>query len=294
MSCGQISLKESNIQVEKYYSSENDKFCIQQTQCNFPETIQLGDINDWKKWNINWKEIDLILAGSPCQGFSFAGKGLNFDDPRSKLFFVFVDILDYCKLQNSNVKFLFENVNMKKIWISIINKYLKLLPIRINSSLVSAQKRDRLYWTNIKTKKEGIFFIKSNIPQPKNRNIHLKDILENGYCDRVKSYCIDANYYKGTNLNLYKNNRRQIVYLDKCSTIKTDGFLVNTKRKRKNGKAIETPLSQKRIRKLTINECLKLQTIPDWYKWIVSDTQIYKMLGNGWTIEVIKHIFSYL
>ena len=117
MSCGQIALKECGVKVEKYYASEIDKFAIAQTQLNFPDTIQLGSITEWKSWDIEWNNINLILAGSPCQGFSFAGKQLNFQDEQSKLFFVFVDILNHVKKLNPDVKFLLENVNMKKEWI---------------------------------------------------------------------------------------------------------------------------------------------------------------------------------
>ena len=153
----QIALKEQGIKVKKYYASEVDKFAIAQTQLNFPETIQLDCINEWNKWNIDWNNIDLIMAGSPCQGFSFAGKQLNFSDPRSALFFVFVEILNHVKKYNPNVKFLLENVNMKKEYLRVISEYVGLFPVRINSNLVSAQNRDRWYWTNIRTKETGLF-----------------------------------------------------------------------------------------------------------------------------------------
>ena len=113
MSCGQIALKQLGIIPEKYYASEIDKHAIKQTQLNFPDTIQLGNVTKWKEWDIDWRSIDLILAGSPCQGFSFAGKQLAFDDPRSKLFFVFIDILNHIRSLNLDVLFLLENVNMK-------------------------------------------------------------------------------------------------------------------------------------------------------------------------------------
>ena len=151
MSCGQIALKQLGVNILKYYASEIDKYAIAQTQFNFPDTIQLGSVENWRSWNIDWKSIDLILAGSPCQGFSFAGKQLAFDDPRSKLFFVFIDILNHIRKLNPNVKFLLENVDMKRKHMKIISDYCGVFPVNINSNLVSAQNRNRWYWTNEKS-----------------------------------------------------------------------------------------------------------------------------------------------
>ena len=179
MSCGRIALRELWIEPEHYYASEIDKFAISQTRLNFPDTIHLGDVTKWRKWEIDWGTIDLILAGSPCQGFSFAGKQLAFDDPRSKLFFVFVDILNHVKALNPDVFFLLENVNMKKEHMRVITEYCGVHPVNINSNLVSAQNRNRWYWTNIRTRKVGLFGeIHSDIPQPKDEGILLRDILE--------------------------------------------------------------------------------------------------------------------
>lgn len=179
MSCGQIALRELGIVPEVYYASEIDKHAIKQTQLNFPDTIQLGDVIKWKDWDIEWNFIDLVLAGSPCQGFSFAGKQLAFDDPRSKLFFVFIDILNHIKSVNPDVLFLLENVNMKKSSMQIISEYCGVFPVNINSKLVSAQNRNRWYWTNIRIKRLGLFGeIYSDIPQPDDRHIFLRDILE--------------------------------------------------------------------------------------------------------------------
>lgn len=179
MSCGQIALKQLGIIPELYYASEIDKHAIKQTQLNFPDTIQLGDVTKWKEWDIDWKSIDLVLAGSPCQGFSFAGKQLAFDDPRSKLFFVFIDILNHIRSLNPDVLFLLENVNMKKAHMRIISEYCGVFPVNINSNLVSAQNRDRWYWTNIRTKQVGLFGeVYVDIPQPEDKGIFLRDILE--------------------------------------------------------------------------------------------------------------------
>lgn len=296
MSCGQIALKELNIKFDKYYSSEIDKFAIKQTQHNFPNTIQLGDITKWREWDVNWNKCFLILAGSPCQGFSFAGKHLNFNDERSKLFFVFIDILNHVEKLNPNVLFLFENVNMKKEYLRVISECIGVCPVNINSSLVSAQIRTRWYWTNIKTKIiKGMLFTNtiSYIPKPVDKKILLKDVLENGSVDRLKSCCLTANYKNSSYSEYRKRKHNQVVLIDKCGAITTDGMLAATKRKRDvDGKSLTTHLSKKKVRKLTVMEASRLQTIPDWYEWVVSDTQAYKMLGNGWTIEIIKHILK--
>jgi DNA-cytosine methyltransferase len=216
MSCGQIALDQLGIPVEKYYASEIDKYAIKVTQANFPNTIQVGDV-----CNLNaedYKDVDLIQAGSPCQGFSFAGKQLAFDDPRSALFFEFIRLLREIKPKY----FLLENVRMKKEFLEVItdqlsqcyapedvdNQFLNVLgevrfePIFINSSLVSAQSRQRYYWTNI-----------PGIKQPEDRGIVLRDILEDSFdSERDKAHCIDANYYKGASVEQYKKkHRRQLV-----------------------------------------------------------------------------------
>jgi len=179
LSCGHLALDKIGMKVDKYYSSEIDKHAIQVCQYNYPETVQLGDVTKWREWDIEWKKIDLVLAGSPCQGFSFAGKQLAFDDPRSKLFFVFVEILEYIKSVNPKVKWLLENVRMKKEHEYVISKTVGIEPIIINSALLSAQNRVRLYWTNFYTKKKGLFETEyCAIPQPKDLGIMLKDVLE--------------------------------------------------------------------------------------------------------------------
>ena len=199
ISAGQLALRQANKTIDQYYASEVDKYAIQLTQRNFPNTIQLGDVNNWREWDIPWAEIDLVMGGSPCQGFSFAGKQLNFDDPRSALFFVFVDICHHVADHNPKMRFLLENVRMKKESQAVITGYMGVEPIPINSSLVSAQNRYRLYWTNI-----------PNVTQPEDQGIILRDILEtNGNTYSVskigtivdkpidKSHCLLARDYKG-------------------------------------------------------------------------------------------------
>jgi DNA (cytosine-5)-methyltransferase 3A len=194
LSCGQLALNRACIKYNKYFASEVDKYAIAVTQHNFPKTIQLGDVLQVRDKDL--PKIDLLIGGSPCQGFSFAGKQLNFDDPRSKLFFEFVRLLEECQPKY----FLLENVKMKKEYQDVISNYLGVEPIEINSALISAQNRKRLYWANIP------------VTQPEDKGILLKDVLEYGEVDRDKSYCIDANYFKGTSVENYKKKaRRQLV-----------------------------------------------------------------------------------
>lgn len=266
MSCGQIALKELGITVDEYYASEVDKFAIEQTKLNFPDTIQLGDVTSWRSWHIDWGSIDLLIGGSPCQGFSFAGRQLAFDDPRSKLFFEFVDILNHIRKFNPDVRFLLENVKMKKEFIAIINEYLGVAPVEINSSLVSAQNRVRLYWTNINN---------GRIPQPDDKGLFLRDIVEKEYSGR---------FVKDTERNL--KHERSLVQKSLCCTA--------TMYKGAGNNGMSLIREDGRLRCITTNEVARLQTVPEWYRWSCSKTQQYKMLGNGWTVEVVKHIFSYL
>ena len=282
MSCTQIALKNLDIKVDKYYSSEIDKYAMIVTQKNFPDTVQLGDIKDIK--GSDFPDIDLIVGGSPCQGFSFAGKQLAFDDPRSALFFEFVRILKEVKPKY----FLLENVRMKQEFQDVISEQISSIypecsngglfgiePILINSALLSAQNRNRLYWTNI-----------PGIEQPKDLGIVLRDVLEDNFvADRDKSYCITANYYKGGNPKSYfKKSRRQLVFnIPKIETYDTP---------KQVGTAQIEQEEELTWRKLTPLECERLQTVSDNYTEGVSNTQRYKMLGNGMTVKVIEHILK--
>jgi DNA (cytosine-5)-methyltransferase 3A len=166
ISAGQLALQKAGIVVDNYFASEIDKHAIKITQKNFSNTIQLGDINEWKNWDL--LKIDLIIGGSPCQGFSVAGQMLNFEDPRSKLFFTFADIIDFYR----PCLFLLENVRMKEEWQEIISSRIGAKPVLINSALVSAQSRKRLYWTNI-----------GEVSQPEDKLIYLKNIIEQAQVD---------------------------------------------------------------------------------------------------------------
>ena len=362
ISCGRVALDRANIKINKYYSSEIDQFAKIIAQKNYPDTVQLGSIMDIKARNL--PKIDLLMGGSPCQGFSFAGKQLNFDDPRSKLFFEFVRILKEVKPKY----FLLENVRMKQEYQDIISEQLGVKPIMINSALVSAQNRVRFYWTNI-----------PNIEQPEDRGVVLKDVLEGNVDVRGaakrnqvtkrgieaqlnirkddKSNCVVASWshklngcveyrpceprefksgstchHAATATDIKGNESIKRVYAEtgKSPTLTTMGgghrepkVLVNeseTKKgksyalthsytgavawnsiERKQRTMIPTHESTEKdpniyngvkYRKLTPMECERLQTVPDGYTEGVSNTQRYKMLGNGWTVDVIAHIFK--
>ena len=252
MSCGQIALNRAGIKYDNYYASEIKPHAIKVTQHNYPNTIQLGDVTKIKSEDL--PKIDLLCGGSPCQGFSFAGKQLNFDDPRSKLFFEFVRLKNEC----SPTYFLLENNRMKKEYQDIISSYLGVEPIKINSSLVSAQNRERLYWTNI-----------PNVIQPKDKKIMLSDIV--GDYDGIWVY--PRGYNKG-GVQSYKG---------KSPTITTSSWEHNFFIYRNGNKE-----------PFTVDICEKLQTLPVGYTNMLSKSKGIKHIGNGWTVDIIVHIFSFL
>ena len=309
LSCGQIALKELGIKVDKYYASEIDKHAIKQTMLNFPDTIQLGSVTDVDVSKLD--KIDFLIGGSPCTNFSFAGKrngmstttneeiytldrylelkadGFQFEG-ESFLFWEYMRILNDIRKYNPDVKFMLENVEMGKKWERTLSEAIGLFGVHINSALVSAQNRKRIYWTNIRTKQIGLFGeVYSDIPQPEDRGILLKDILQ----DRV-----DEKYYLSDKMIECLTNR---VNIAKGYEFKpTDGWVKSNTIVKKEGNYSTSNFicnpSMSRIRRLTPTECSRLQTIPDWYKWKCSDTQEYKMLGNGWTVDVISHILSFI
>jgi DNA (cytosine-5)-methyltransferase 3A len=265
MSCGQIALNRAGIKYGKYFASEIDKYAIQVTQHNYPETIQIGDILDVKGSDL--PKIDIMFGGSPCQGFSFAGKRLNFEDPRSKLFFEFVRL----KEELNPKYFLLENVKMKKEHEQVITEHMGVEPIKINSNLVSAQNRERLYWTNI-----------PGIEQPEDKGILVKDIIDyTGEHKILPPKTIQAQLY-------YAKNYKATGKTPTLTRELAHGW----------GKNI-TPKCYLEIKAITGEdrlfsplECERLQTVPDNYSSIVSNTQRFNMLGNGWTVDVITHIFN--
>jgi DNA-cytosine methyltransferase len=360
------SVKELGLPVTKWYSSEINKYPIQIANDNHDDIIHLGDVRGVLDKLVYHSEVDIIFCGSPCQGFSVAGKQLNFEHEQSKLFFEFLKIYKAIYTANPNVKLLFENVKMKKEWQDIILSKLqeinpKLSLHIIDSALVSAQRRVRMYITDIP------------FEMPEDRGIVLKDIIECGCVDRNKSYCLDANYWKGGNLKMYfEKSRRQLVFGDgchqvgiadlkgydiikrvysiegKCPTLTTmqgghrepkilcNSASITGRRLDSNGvrkdddtslpivqtlevsdtdksrclstltkDTVVSPLPKGRYpdaygehklhwRKLTVKECCRLQTLPDDYCKSVSNSQGYKMLGNGWNNETIKCILKSL
>ena len=266
-----LHLRPFKKKVDAYYASEIDRFAIKNTQHNFPDTVQLGDIRNWRDWNIDWSGIELVLAGSPCQGFSSLGRKKGLDDQRSGLIYVFFDILNYVVLNNPNVKFLLENVKMDPAIESFISNTLGVRPIRINSALVSAQNRVRLYWTNINSGK---------IPQPIDRELLLKDIImanvdNKYYLTKYTTYILMSEYPKSV---------RSIMDKSKCLTTGCGRNI--------GGRGVYL-VQNGGIRRLTVRECARLQTVPDDYEFVVPESEAYKLIGNGWTVEVIKYILSY-
>jgi len=358
MSCGQQALQRAGIKVDNYYACEIDKYAIQVAQKNFPNTMQLGDVQDIDYDDLFYEEkIDLLMGGSPCQGFSFAGGQLAFDDPRSKLFFEFVRAKDLLQPKY----FLLENVKMKKEFEDVITKYMGVEPIEINSSLFSAQNRRRLYWTNIPVDMDI-----------KDKGLVLKDILQDDHNEPPvpinernarhyknplqKSLCTTATMYKGAGNNgmtivdrlipvgeaeeyAHYNYRatKEVYHMEgkaptlltmqggnrepKVATYSAKGGRIVNRRLDEQGVRkdyqMDLPLTpQVEIRsddktnclttlqkdnvvvegmtwrKLTPIECERLQTLPDNYTEGVSKTQRYKMIGNGWTVDVIAHILK--
>lgn len=285
MSCGQIALQKAGISYDNYYASEIDKHAIKVTQHNYPDTIQLGNITEIN--GVNLPQIDLLIGGSPCQGFSFSGKQLNFDDPRSKLFFEFVRLKEKCKPK----WFLLENVVMKKEYEQVITKALGVEPIRINSALVSAQNRERLYWTNI-----------PNITQPNDKGKLTKDIVGfESEIPYVKETIREIKKYtpRDFQVSISKNGRIRPHRFDyKKSGISEVGTITNPNDKTVAIIASHSPKTYKsnpfEIYSLNRQECEQLQTVPLGYTNSVSEHQAKKMLGNGWTVDVIVHILSFI
>jgi DNA (cytosine-5)-methyltransferase 3A len=372
ISCGMVALERAGIKIDKYYASEVDKYAIKVSEKNYPNIIRVGDVAKWREWDIDWSSIGFLIGGSPCQGFSFAGKQLNFDDPRSKLFFVYAEILEHIKSINPSVIFLLENVRMKKEYQDVISGYLGVDPIMIDSNLVSAQNRKRFYWTNI-----------PDVAQPKDKGIMLKDITheitdidsiiseswvkwfkDNAEFQLNKKYSslnpdkaitMTARQYSSWNGNFVMESLAEyIVPFDKTLQIldkevekgkvgyfRQDSqanrvYYIHNKtvtlcgeagggaakmgqylfgcitpdrvNKRQNGQRFSegnkfyTLTAQDKhgiliegyIRKLTPIECERLQTLEDRYTDGISNAQRYKCLGNGWTVDVISHILSFI
>ena len=293
MSFGKMALESLDIKITNYYSSEIDKYANQATQALFPDTIQLGDVTRWRDWDIDWASIDLVTGGFPCQAWSMAGKQLGDKDERGMLFWTMLDIMKHIQSVNPKVNFMIENVRMKREFEEYITTHTEnalgeVHKILINSALISAQNRNRYYWTSFKVKQpedKGIL-LKDIIEHETNINYELSDKLINGFYNKKggfngrfnpmdiktkeKSYCLTARYFK-------------------CSA--TDPYIITG--------STNQNLYGINARKLTPRECFRLQTVPEHHIDIllnagISNTQLYKMCGNGWTMDVIAHIFKSL
>jgi len=253
MSCGRLALQRAGIEVDNYYSSEIDKWAIKVADDNWPQDTmnRLGDINNWREWDIDWGSIDLVIGGSPCQGFSYAGDQLAFDDERSKLYFMFEDIVREKKPR----WWFLENVRMKPEHIKTLSDRLGVQEVKINSSLVSAQNRVRYYWFNW------------DVENVVDENITLQDIIP-----EAKGVWT---WPRGWN----KGGCREC---NKCPTLTTSSWQHNFKWFDENNN----------LYKFTPEECEDFQTVPVGYTKGVSDNQRYKILGNGWTVDVIAHILE--
>jgi len=263
ISCGQIALERAGLEVDNYFASEIDKFALQVAKHNYPNTKHLGDVMQVKGSEL--PKIDLLIGGSPCQGFSFAGKQLNFKDPRSKLFFEFVRLLKETKPKY----FLLENVKMKKEYQDVISQHLGITPVEINSSSFSMQNRRRLYWTNI--------------PILQFDNVS-KDCFD-GYLYRLgHGYIKDEikffKKYPALAAQSPATKYRIVLDLQKAN----DALKSNSLNLLRRGSIL--------TRSATPEECEKFQTLPDGYTATLKKGQRYKCIGNGWTVDVIAHIFK--
>jgi DNA (cytosine-5)-methyltransferase 3A len=278
MNTGRQALENVGIKVNKYYSSEIKPYAIELTQYHFPDTIQVGDVTKWREWNIDWKSIDLVLSGSPCQDLSAAGKRAGINGKKSSLFFIFVEILEHIKSLNPNVLFLQENVgSASKLDVGVMSRCLGVYPVRINSLLVTAQLRDRYYWTNIKTKQDGMFGdIVTDIPQPKDKNVLLKDILTSGFNKRKKSNCLTEG----------------LIEKNTCKDIFTDNW---QKYLKKRPPSMVILIEENDLVRLPNKiEMCRLQGFPDNYCDILTTSKAGSLLGDGWTLPIIEHIFSFI
>ena len=291
MSCGQIALNRVGIEYDNYFASEIDKHAIKVTQTNYPKTIQLGDVTKVKGSDL--PKIDLLIGGSPCQGFSFSGKQLNFDDQRSKLFFEFVRLVKELKPKY----WLLENVVMKKEFEQIISEHLGVQPIKINSSLVSAQNRERLYWANFEIK------------QPTDKGVNLIDILETDELinpsairgrrlnkatilgRRLNERGVRDDYNKEAPITQCLEVRATNTNKSNCLTTVEKDNVLTTMPIGRHKDAFKNKLP---FRYYTLKEYCRLQTVSENYFNTVSESQAKKMLGNGWTVDVIAHIFGSL
>lgn len=270
MSCGQIALERAGINVSKYYAAELDKYAITVTQANYPDTIQLGDVTAWCEWDIDWASIDLLIGGSPCQGFSFAGKQLAFDDPRSKLFFVYVDILNHIRSVNPDVKFMLENVKMKKEYLDVISEHLEVEPVFINSGESSPCVRPRFYWANW------------NFTKPPHSDVDFISTVGNDFVEMSPGW--HKWWIEKSNFQLRKAYSKICGLGDKgvCMTARQYASW--------NGNFIE--LRPGVFAKPNNKALARIVGAPSDYLERASQRTAEELTGNGWTVDVIAHIFN--
>ena len=315
-----------NIPVNNYWSSEIKPYANKLQQYHFPDVIQVGDIRKWKEWNIDWSTVDFIGSGSPCQDLSIAGKRAGLSGDNSSLFWVFIEILNHVKSLNPNVKFLQENVgSAPKEAVRIMSEALDILPVRINSNLLTAQNRDRYYWSNVKVRTDWTGYNWTDIPQPEDKKIFLKDIIESGEVDKIKSNCITERYNSAFEYEDEKSIKAQINIQKRVD----GGFTTVVKEATTKGYVevnpgdcvdLSFPTSKTGrgrlmtdkvnclmeagqefhynngfyLRKLSQIELERLQGFPDGYTSILSYNQAASVLGDGWTLPVIEHILKHL
>lgn len=302
ISCGKVALERAGIKNDKYFASEIDENAIAISEKNHNDIIRLGDVTKWREWEL--PKIDLVIGGSPCQGFSRAGKCLNFEDPRSRLFFEYVDILNDIRKKNPDVLFLLENVKMKTEWKDVISSYLGVRPIEINSKLVSGQNRSRLYWTNI-----------PDVTLPADKGINLIDILEDVPIDDTYIEHEGIFFERGIS-EASRNLVRKVDGEIRISQSTNKGYIVAENgdginlsfptSKSRRGRVIKQKsstldcacnicvLHNGAIRRFTQRELERLQTLPEGYTDGFSKSVAQKAIGNGWTVDVIAHIFTNL
>lgn len=324
------ALHNLDVKIDKYYSSEIKPYAIELQQFHFPDVIQVGDINNWREWNIDWSKVDFIGSGSPCQDLSIAGKRAGLEGNNSSLFWVFVDILNHVKKLNPNVLFLQENVgSAPKKDVGIMSRALGVYPARYNSHLVTAQNRDRYYWTNIKTRSDGMFGdLIVDIAPPKDKDIYLKDIIESGQVDKDKAGAVMERHgfayeakdsfsqkYQAYLKKRYAKSFVNIVFEVKENT--TKGFcevkpgdcvdLAYPTSKTRRGRLISKKSNCLMesgneffhnngyyLRKLSQVELERLQGFTDGYTSILSYNQAASVLGDGWTLPIIEHILKFM
>ena len=296
-----LACDRAGLKVDNCYYSEIDKYANQVTEKQYPNDVALGDVTKWREWNIDWSSIDLVGAGFPCQAWSVAGQQLGDKDERGMLFWTTLEIIKHVLYFNPNAKFLMENVKMKKDFEEYITHHTTqalgyVEKTLINSALVSAQNRNRYYWTNFE------------VTQPSDKGILLKDVLEDLQgdrpCERIKEgdsgHVATATVQKD-NVVVFRNESATKTGKSYSLTASYGGAVAWNSCQKKQRTMIpvaestdENPNQYNGIlyRKLTPLECERLQTLPDNWTDCVSNTQRYKAIGNGWTIDVIAHILG--